>query len=120
MGGGRIACWEAMRHLVCTTFLCLSLLFLLSCAKKPEAPKANAKTYTVKGEVVRVETADHTVVLKHEKIEGWMEAMTMEFPVRNQEEFGKLKAGDRIEATLVVNDLEYYLSDVKVKAGGGQ
>lgn len=79
-------------------------------------PKAETKTYTVKGEVLRLDPSTHSAVLKHEKIEGWMEAMTMEFVVKDPAEFGKLAVGDRIQATLYVNDLEFYLAGIQVLA----
>jgi Cu/Ag efflux protein CusF len=43
-----------------------------------------------------------------------MEAMTMEFPVKDPEQYAKLAVGDRVNATLYVNDLEYYLAKVEV------
>jgi Cu/Ag efflux protein CusF len=43
-----------------------------------------------------------------------MDAMTMEYPVKPDAEFQKLHVGDKIEATVVVNDPSYYVTDVKV------
>ena len=54
-----------------------------------------------------------TVVIKHENIEGWMEAMTMEFPVRDSAEFAKLSKGERIRATVNVQDLDYWLTEIR-------
>ena len=49
------------------------------------------------------------------KIGDWMEAMTMEYPVKPEAEFQKLHVGDKIEATVVVGDPGYYVTDIKVK-----
>ena len=56
-----------------------------------------------------------TAVIKHDTIEGWMEAMTMEFPVRDKAEFAKLGEGKRIRATVHVQDLDYWLSDIQAE-----
>lgn len=49
----------------------------------------------MQGEVVSVDPAAQTATVKSGKIEGWMEAMTMEYPVKDKAEFSKLKAGKR-------------------------
>lgn len=82
---------------------------------KPAASATpGAKTYAVRGEVVALDPANHTATLKHERIDGWMEAMTMEFPVKDAAQYAKLAVGDRVNATLYVTDLEYYLANVEV------
>ena len=45
---------------------------------------------------------------------NWMKAMTMEYPVKPDADLAKLHVGDKIQATVVVNDLKYYATDVKV------
>jgi Cu/Ag efflux protein CusF len=42
-----------------------------------------------------------------------MEAMTMEYPVKPESEFAKLHVGDKIEATVVVTDPAYYVTDIR-------
>lgn len=89
------------------------LLAAVGCRSAVPAP-ATTKTYSVRGEVLRLDPVNHTAVLKHDKIEGWMEAMTMEFPVKDPAEFAKLSVGDQMQAKLQVNDIEYYLVQIKV------
>lgn len=79
-------------------------------ATKSSAP---IQTYTLRGEVRRLEPARMTAVIKHEAIEGWMEAMTMEFPVRDKAEFAKLAEGKRIRAKVNVQDLDYWLTEIQ-------
>jgi len=43
-----------------------------------------------------------------------MEAMTMEYAVKPDSEFAKLKVGDHIRATVVVEDVKYYVTDITV------
>ena len=80
--------------------------------KKSNAP---VKTYKLTGEVKRLEPDRLTAVIKHETIEGWMEAMTMEFPVRDKSEFAKLAEGQRLTAIVNVQDLDYWLTDIRVQ-----
>jgi protein SCO1/2 len=65
--------------------------------------------------VKRLEHARLTAVIKHETIEGWMEPMTMEFPVRDKAEFAKLAEGKRLTATVNVQDLDYWLTGIQVQ-----
>lgn len=92
----------------------LVLLFfaplLLSGCSKP-APE---RRYSLRGVVVSLDPKAQSATIKHEKIEGWMEAMTMEFPVKDKAEFQKLAVGDRITATVFVRDLSYYIGDIRV------
>ena len=90
--------------------LVLSLFVLLAgCAKK--APE---KRYTMQGEIKALDASTHTATIAAGKIGDWMEAMTMEYPVKPEAEFAKLHVGDRIEATVIVGDPAYYVTEVKV------
>jgi len=87
------------------------LLALAACGEK--APPE--KRYPMQGEVKALDPAAKTANIAAGKIGDWMEAMTMEYPVKPDSEFQKLHVGDKIEATVVVQDLKYYVTDVKVK-----
>jgi protein SCO1/2 len=83
-------------------------LLIAGCAK--EVP---AHRYSLRGEILRLDPAAHTATIKHEKIDGWMEAMTMEFPVRDSKEFAALRTGEHITATVFVTDSgPYWVSDI--------
>lgn len=71
------------------------------------------KKYPMRGEVLRLKPEMRVAVIKHEKIEGWMEAMTMEFPVPSPAEFAKLREGMTITATVEMNDLHYWLANIQ-------
>ena len=66
------------------------------------------------GEVVSLDPTSQTATVKSGKIEGWMDAMTMEYPVKPDSELAKLHAGDHIEAAVVVQGDKYYVTGVKV------
>ena len=89
-----------------------SVLFLSACANKPEG---SLKRFALRGEVVHLDPKVRAATLKHEKIEGFMEAMTMDFPVKDPTEFAKLAVGQRITATVVQrpSDYEYWIEDIK-------
>jgi len=83
--------------------------------KKPFDYGAPKNTYQLKGVVLRLRPEARIAVIKHEKVEGWMEAMTMEFPVPSETDFSKLKPGVNVRATVCVNDLYFWLTSVTVE-----
>ncbi|MCZ2075561.1 MAG: copper-binding protein [Bryobacteraceae bacterium] len=91
--------------------LAFSLLFAVSCGTTSREPE---KQYLMRGEVVQLDRTNQVARINHEKIEGWMDAMTMEFPVKDKAEFDKLAVGDRITAIVYVRDLEYYIGKIEV------
>ena len=68
----------------------------------------------MRGEIIALDPSAHTATIAAGKIGDWMEAMTMEYPVKPDTEFQKLHVGDRIEATVVVGDPAYYVTAVKI------
>ena len=82
---------------------------LAACAKK--APE---KRYTLTGDVLSLTPETQTANIKGDKIEGWMEAMTMEYPVKDKAEFAKLAVGQRITATVFVGESAYHIGEIKV------
>ncbi|MDQ6676229.1 MAG: copper-binding protein [Acidobacteriota bacterium] len=85
----------------------LLLIAFLAVACK-QAPQV--RRYTLHGKIESVDVAGKTATIHNEKIEGWMEPMTMEYPVPDP---AKLHPGDAITATVVVSDLNYHLEDIK-------
>src|ERR1039457_1558607 len=83
----------------------LWLLMLGGCAEK---------RYPMQGQITALDASAHTATIAAGKIGDWMEAMTMEYPVKPDAEFQKLHVGDRIEATVMVGDPSYYVTEIKV------
>ena len=92
-----------------TACLLVLLLALFGCGTKD-----TAKRYPMQGVVKAVDPAAKMATIDAGKIDDWMDAMTMEYPVRPDSEFAKLHTGDHIEATVVVDGGIYYVTDVKV------
>ncbi|PWU09268.1 MAG: hypothetical protein C5B51_06495 [Terriglobia bacterium] len=85
-------------------------LLLAACGAK----QAPAKRYAMQGEIKAVDPAAKTATIDAGKIGDWMNAMTMEYPVKPDQELAKLHVGDHIEATVIVGDPGYYVTEIKV------
>jgi len=92
------------------------MAFLSACSQAP-APNANTKEYQATGEILALDPAAQTAKVRANKIEGWMDAMTMEFPVKDTQEFKKLRIGETIHAEVVVEGTDYWLSGIKEGPG---
>jgi Cu/Ag efflux protein CusF len=98
-----------MQVMLRTIGVFLLALFLAACSAR-EQPKR----YPMQGEIKALDANAKTATIAAGQIGDWMGPMTMEYAVKPDAEFLKLHAGDHIEATVVVNDLAYYVTDVKV------
>ena len=97
----------------------LLVLILTSCGK-PAAKEvfATAKHFTLRGKVISVDRAAKTATVEHGDIPGYMDAMTMPFPVRQDEVWDVLTPGSEIHADLVVDNAnaQYWLENISVSA----
>jgi protein SCO1 len=66
------------------------------------SPAGELKTFPIRGKIVSVDAARGSVVLDHEVVPGFMDAMTMSYKLKDQTVAGELHPGDRIAATLLV------------------
>ena len=90
-------------------------IFLLSIACAHNAKPVPQKHYELTGKVVSVSGQDQTAAIDAAAIKGYMEAMTMDYPIQSKDEFAKLNAGDRITGTLdVSDDGSFTLSHIKI------
>jgi protein SCO1/2 len=102
--------------------LVLSLAAALGCGRS-EAPKAAApgaaeKPYPLKGVVVSVDAGASKVIVRHQEIPGYMDAMTMPFSVAEPRMIAELRPGDEIEAKLVVGEKSSRLEGIVVSRHG--
>src|SRR5688500_724440 len=112
-----IITFRIMRYLV---ILFLALVPFPSCQKqaKNEGP-GDVKRYPLKGKVVSVDKAKKKVKVDHEKIPGFMDAMTMDFPIRENWVWEELSPGAEVHAELVVDmsaDEPYWLEKIGIVA----
>jgi len=79
----------------------------------------NAKRFPFKGKVVSVDRAAKKAKIDHEAIPGYMEAMTMEFPVHADMVWDELTPGAEITGELVVDSSSkdgYWLENLVISA----
>jgi Cu/Ag efflux protein CusF len=102
-----------------TCFAITLLLLLAGCQQathtviKEEAKDEPVKQYAMHGEVLRLDAQGKIAAIKAGKIGDWMEAMTMEYPVKDQPEFDKLHVGDKVDATVYVQGNSYWIAGIQ-------
>ena len=85
---------------------------LLMAAICPGQAAPGKQEHTFHGKVEAVDKAAKSLKVDGEKVEGWMDAMTMNYKVDDPSIFDKVKPGDQIVAT--VYDGDYSLHKVQV------
>lgn len=76
--------------------------FLVGCSAAPD--ESRLQRYELKGKIVSFNKAQQQVIVQHEEVPGFMEAMTMPFTLREDSAFDVMRVGDEIQATLVVDN----------------
>jgi protein SCO1/2 len=94
-------------------FLIVALWLSLSAARAEET-----RDYTVRGVVRETKPAKSQLVVKHEEIPGYMDAMTMPFQVRDPKILESVKPGDAITFQLHVTEKDHWIDDLKVTGAG--
>jgi protein SCO1 len=92
-------------HIVCIVWLAV----LAAACGKP----MDRRTYTLQGQVLSLEPPRKQLTIKHEEIKGLMPAMTMPYEVKDDKLLNGLSPGDLINATLVIESNDAYLSTIR-------
>lgn len=90
-------------------FILCAFLFSLDAARAEET-----RDFTVRGVVREARPAKSQLVVKHEEIPGYMDAMTMPFQVRDPKILESVKAGDDITFQLHVTDKDHWIDGLKI------
>jgi len=90
-----------MRSLI--YFSLISCLAIIACQKPDANSSSTAERYQLKGKIVSVNRIAKTATIEHEAIEGYMSAMTMDFPIHADWAWDVLKPGAEVRADLVVD-----------------
>ena len=86
-----------------------------------EQASSSAKRYPFHGIVRDVKNGGADVMVEHDAVPGFMGAMTMLFPARGPAQvLSALRAGDTIDATLVVEESRYWIEGILRKPGPAQ
>lgn len=97
----------------------ISVLLFTACQKaQQQTVSADAKYYALKGTVVALDKAKKKASIEHEDIPGFMDAMTMDFPIRADWVWDDLTKDALIRADLVVDNArgEYWLENIAIVA----
>ncbi len=89
-------------------FAAVAALFLFLPVFRAEAQLAGRKAYLLQGKIERIDAAAKRLVVTNQPIEGRMGAMTMTYPVSNEDVLASLKPGDLITAKLYEGDSTLY------------
>ncbi|HEY5233531.1 MAG TPA: SCO family protein [Verrucomicrobiae bacterium] len=71
--------------------------------------ETNARIFAAKGVIEGLQPADKIIVIKHEAVSNYMDAMTMPFKVKDQKELDGLRRGDEISFHLHVTESESWV-----------
>src|SRR5437870_12089604 len=102
------------RHVIIYSVLLLCGMLctgLLACQSRS---KTAEQRYELQGQVVSVDPQRRYATITHEEIPGYMGAMTMPFPLKEQWAYRVLTAGDHVQATVVVHGNRTWLADLVV------
>lgn len=89
---------------------------MVSCTRQrePAAEQTSAcQIYSVTGVVMSLRPRENEVVIKHQKIPGYMEAMTMPFSTHNANELAALVPGEEIRFKMIVTDEDAWIEQIK-------
>jgi protein SCO1 len=75
---------------------------------------ATEKRHSARGMVVEVDTKTESVVISCEAIPGYMDAMEMAFEVRSPEVLVGLRAGAKVQFTMVEDDSRIFADDIRI------
>ena len=115
-------------HVWILSFAAVSLLLWLGAcssqpaqneAQTPSEPAAPAaagpERHDMHGKIVSVDKAGKNVTVDHDEIPGFMGAMAMPYPVREESQLDSLQPGDEVNAQVVVDESGMHLENIVVK-----
>ena len=91
-----------IRKSILTAVVALACLFAVNSFAQDKT-KGKAKSYTFHGKVEAI--TDKGLTVNGEKVEGWMDAMKMTYPVDKPDVLKMVKVGDNIMATVYDGDM---------------
>jgi len=97
-------------------FCAVLLTLAAGCKPEPATPVVGnppEKVYAVRGVIREISPDRHTATIQHEKIPGFMAAMTMDFTVKATNELKTLAPNDEISFKLVVREEDSWIEDIR-------
>jgi protein SCO1/2 len=94
------------KRLLCGLLALIAVVNFCSC-------KNDRKVFEVKGVIKELKPNGKTAVIAHETIPDYMEAMTMDFDVKDKRELAGLKPGDAVSFRMVVTKEDGWIENVR-------
>ena len=106
------------KKILLSAFAAVVALFICGCDKKPSetanvSADTNRQVFQVKGVVKELKPNGKTAVIAHETIPNYMDAMTMDFDVKDKSELAGLNPGDAISFRMVVTKDDGWIENVR-------
>jgi protein SCO1/2 len=103
---------------------CILVAVLSACLLSMNCQSAPEQRYELRGKVVAVDKAQRQVTIAHERIPGFMDAMTMPFNIGEDWAVAAFSPGQTVEATLVVQGDRSWIEGIRIgqsdSSGGGE
>jgi len=105
---------KIMRYFLLILF---STLLFSACQKaETQTASAEAKRYALKGKIVAVDKAKKKANIAHDEVPGYMPAMTMDFPIKDDWVFDELSKDAEVRGDLVVDKDGFWLENIAIVA----
>jgi protein SCO1/2 len=105
--------WLSLAAVVSISSLLLSRAQATESILASTAEQPNAKTFAARGEIRDLEPDGRTIVIRHEAISNYMDAMTMPFHVKDAGQLSGLRVGDTISFRLHVTETESWIDSIR-------
>jgi protein SCO1/2 len=106
------------KKILLSVFGVASVLLFWGCEQKPSSntnavADTNRQVFQVKGVIKELKPNGKTAVIAHETIPNYMDAMTMDFDVKDKRELAGLAPGDAISFRMVVTKDDGWIENVR-------
>ena len=101
---------------VALALLLAAVALVPAACKKPPQEQESVKRYHLVGKVISVDTKGQAVIVDHQAIPGFMDAMTMEYTIRDADALAKLKPQDKITGDLIVGPNGAFVENIKIES----
>ena len=77
-----------------------------------QTPAVQVQRFDLKGKVMAIDKVNRKLTVDHEAIPGFMGAMTLGYPVKDEQLLDNLSQGEQVTAKVVSTGSEYWLEDI--------
>ena len=92
----------------------LAAVVLTGCSRKEPGQSKPAEVHSLKGQVVALDPKSSLITIAHERMPGFMEAMTMPFTVKDTTLLRGVEVGDSVRGVVIIQRPEVWLDSLVV------